>query len=128
MSTDVMSRIEQLPEELREHIYSYYVKTKRVDKELKHEIEFARLQNAFRNVIGILGVRNASWGFLYRVMTRTTNESIYCLYVHYEPLVMKIWRKMSFEERDQLKTVYFINRAFYTDDGRLEVEFSSVIS
>lgn len=128
MSTDVMSRIEQLPEELREHIYRYYVKTKRINKELKQEIEFARLQIAFRSVIGILGVRNASWGFLYRIMTRTTNESIYYRYVHYEPLVMKTWRKMSFEERDQVKTVYSIDRAFYTDDGRLEVEFSSVIS
>lgn len=128
MSTDVMSRIEQLPEELREYIYRYYVKTKRIDKELKQEIEYARLQNAFRNVIGILGVRNASWGFLYRILTQTTNESIYCRYVHYEPRVLSLWRKMSFEERDQLKTIYSIDRAFYTDDGRLEVEFSSVIS
>lgn len=128
MSTDVMSRIEQLPEELREHIYKYYVKSKRINNGLKKEIEYARLQIAFRNVIGILGFRNASWGFLYRIMTQTTNESIYCRYVHYEPLVMKLWRNMSFEERDELRPVYYIDRSFYTDDGRLEVDFSSVIS
>ena len=128
MSTDVMSRIEQLPEELREHIYRYYIKSKRINNKLEQEIEYARLHIAFRNVIGILGVRNASWGFLYRVLTQTTGESIYCRYVHYEPRVLSFWRKMTFEERDQLKTVYSIDRAFYTDDGRLEVEFSSVIS
>lgn len=121
MSQDVMSRIEQLPEELRELIYNWYVKTHVIDRDLKYEIEYAKLHSAFRNVIGVLGFRNASWGFLYHMMTGNMNKSIRYKFVHYEPLVLDVWSSMTHEERDHFKKKYIIDQAYYRDDGLLEI-------
>ena len=123
-----MLRIEDLPIEIQEHIYRYHVKLHAIDQDLKTEIENFKLQKAFRSVIALLGFRNASWGFLYHLLTNNNDASIRYRYVNYEPLVFDHWNSMTHEERDDFSEYIDIRRAYFTDDGLLEVDFSSVIS
>jgi hypothetical protein len=128
MSLDVMLRIEELPIEIQEHIYRYHVKSNSINEDLKNEIHDFKLYRAFRSVISLLGVRNASWGFLYHLLTHNKDQSIRYRYVNYEPLVFEIWNSLTHDERDKVPDVIDIHRAYFTDDGLLEVDFSSVIS
>lgn len=122
MSRDVMLNISQLPLELREYIYKYYIQTRQISYAMKEEIETFKLMQSFRNLIGILGFRNAAWGVVYHVLTKNHLSPVRYRHVCYEPKVLMHWDSMTHAERDSF-TVPDIKRGYYDDDGSFVIEW-----
>jgi hypothetical protein len=117
-----MSNIRELPVELREHIYKYFIRINTIPSDLKDEIESFKLMQSFRNIIGILGFRNAAWGVVYHVLTKNTLQPVRYRYVNYEPKVFMHWDSMTNAERDSFR-VPDVRRGYYDDDGSFIVEW-----
>lgn len=117
-----MSNISNLPVEIREHIYKYFIQTNTLSIDLKDEIESFKLMQSFRNLIGILGFRNAAWGVVYHVLTKNTLQPVRYRYVNYEPKVFMHWNSMTHSERDSFR-VPDVRRGYYTDDGLFVIEW-----
>lgn len=122
MSSDVMSNISNLPVDLRERIYKQFIQINAIPTDLKDEIESFKLMQMFRNLIGILEFRNAAWGIVYHVLTKTTCQPVRYRYVNYEPKVFMHWNSMTHNERDSFQ-IPEIHRGYYTDDGLFVIEW-----
>lgn len=122
MSLDVLSNIESLPYDVQCIIYRFHVNSMRLSFDLKHEIHTFKLVHAFRNLIAIIGFRNATWGVLYHFLTCRYYDPVRYKYVHYEQMIFDLWNSMTHEERDAFY-VPRLKHAFYLDDGTFVVEW-----
>lgn len=114
--------MENLPDHIIEKIYKLHFQH-HIFPGLKCEIEHERLLKVFRDVQSIIGMRNASWGFIYHLLTDRIDEPIRYKYVTYEDKVYLLWSNMSHEERDSLERIHTIHSYLLSDEGLLYVDF-----
>jgi hypothetical protein len=116
------SSVSDLPIDIQRNIYTKLVHISTIPCELSQEIRDWKLKKTFRNLIGLFGFRNATWGLIYNSLTQQKKVPVRYSFVNYEPMVYDLWNSMTFEERD----VFDVDECtpiegYYSDDGLLHI-------
>lgn len=114
--------MDNLPDDLINKIYSIFIRLHSLPDELKHEIENEKLYKMFREVQGIVGFRNASWGVIYHILTNNRSPVRY-RYSCYEEKTLELWKNLSHEQRDEVQIDFSITHSFFNDDGLFYLEY-----
>lgn len=127
-------KLSDLPHDIKLKIIEYLIPSWTIPRELKGEIVEYPLMKSFRDLIGLTGSRNASFGVLYNIITEKFKPYVYFLHKNYEVKCLRFWKSITDEQRDRLRLLYLndifrsIESIFMEDLCKFHVEYRDLDS